>query len=358
MLAVVLLVSFVSAPLAAQTTPEPVDRLGGLDARVLVNVHAVAFRGDDVLVLTDPGPGVHLFTADGYRAFGREGGGPAELDLPLDAVWTADGPVVLDQNAHEIVAYDDDGGLRNTRGLAGEWPDRLYVVGTDTVVGLFTPMVDERAVVRLRAGSRDTVLAYRSRGEEVRLEAEGAPGYRTRHPFTPQVEWTVLADGLLAVWDPDDPEALRLRDLDGAAAGRLGGVSGSHEVVEADREAWLREKFVTSEFMGRRIFEPLLPEARERLRFPDRFPSVLELRADPGGGVWVRKTTSARGEVWTLIDRTGERRGTLRLPAGRELLRVGPRSIAAHATDELEVEYIEIYERPAWAGEVRVSASG
>lgn len=339
-------------PATAQDSLEFMTRYGGLGEPVLHRVKAAAIRAGGLAVLTDPAPAVHRFAGGEHTAFGREGEGPAELSSPADMTWSDGELVVVDVNLHKLVSFTEAGEHQATRTLNGEWADRVYLIEGDTILGLFTPMAGRRAVVRIRGSARDTLLAYGTdRGEQVRLEAEGAPSLTLSHPFTPRTRWTVLADGVVAAWQPSDAAIVLYDRATGGEVGRIDGVGGSYEVTETDREAWLREHFVTAEFMGRRVFEPLLPAARDRLEFPDRFPPVLELLPDPSGAVWIRKTTPARGEVWALVGRDARMRGTLRLPAGRELLYAGRDVLATHATDELEVEYVELYRRPGWAGE-------
>lgn len=342
---------FFPTPATGQDAPELLGRFGDLDRHVLVDVRAAALKAGDVAVLTAPEPALHRFGAGGvYRAWGRKGEGPAELSSPVDVAWPGGSLLVLDVNLHKLVSFGEDGSFQAARSLSGEWGDRVFVTGGDTVVGTFVPMGGRRAVVRLRGEARDTLFRYEREGVEVRLEAPGAPGYTTPHPFTPETRWTVLSDGALAVWRPAGDGVALLDGRTGREVGRIGSVGATWPLTDADREAWLHDTFVTAEFMGRRVFEPLLPVARERLEFGERFPAVLELLPDPAGGVWIRKTTAPRGQVWVLLARSGRTLGSLRLPAGRELLAVGEGALAARAADELDVELVELYRRPGWAG--------
>jgi hypothetical protein len=99
----------------------------------------------------------------------------------------------------------------------------------------------------------------------------------------------------------------------------------------------------------RGIFDPLRPRARDVVRFHERFPAVLELVGDPAGGIWIRQTTAGSGEVWVYRGVDGSERGSVRLPAGRHLLRVAEEALVAFAINEYEVEQIEVYARPPWA---------
>jgi hypothetical protein len=202
-LAAILLLCW-ATPISAQDTLELMRRYGGLDEHILHNVRTAALRAQDVVVLTDPGPAIHRFAGDDYVTFGREGTGPAELSSPADVAWTSTSLIVLDVNLHKLVSFGEDGEFLASRTFAGEWANRVYVVDGDTILGAFAPMTGQNAVVRLRGERRDTLLTYRTDRRQVRLEAPGAPGLTLSHPFTPRLAWTVLADGVLAAWDPDD----------------------------------------------------------------------------------------------------------------------------------------------------------
>jgi hypothetical protein len=76
---------------------------------------------------------------------------------------------------------------------------------------------------------------------------------------------------------------------------------------------------------------------------------VLELEGDPSGVLWIRKNTAGSGQVWYAVTRDGEELGSLRLPPRRRLLRVGASELIVWSEDDLGVERIEVYERPAWA---------
>lgn len=344
---IVSLVSLLPGVVSSQDIPELLRTHGDLDVETLVDVRAADVRSEGVAVATQPTPAVHLFTAGGYDSWGREGGGPGEFSSPVDLVWLDGAVMVLDGNHRKIVTFGDDGTFSTTRPLDG-WANRMFVVGTDTILGSFTPMTRSRAIVRYAGEARDTVLAYSTSPEEVRLEAPGAPSYTVAPPFTAQPEWTVLPDGLVALWRPGAAD-IQLLDLDGVERARIPGVGARLPVRDEDREIWFRDA-IPQDFMGRRVFEPIRQRAREVMEFPERFPAVLELMGDPEGGVWVRKSTAGTGQVWHLLARDGRELGSLRFPPGRRLLAAGETELAVWSQDELGVERVEVYRRPGWAG--------
>src|SRR5690606_39440644 len=88
-------------------------------------------QGSDALaVMTVPTPAVNVFSAAGYRSWGREGGGPAELASPVDMAWSDRAVVVLDLGHRQLVSYGDDGRFIEMRSV-GDWANRLFLVGGD-----------------------------------------------------------------------------------------------------------------------------------------------------------------------------------------------------------------------------------
>lgn len=341
------LVVFATA-LDAQDVPELVARYGDIDAPALVGVVDVAEQGGAAAVLTRPDPALHIFEGRQVVEFGRSGGGPSELQTPVDLAWRDSTLIVLDVNQKKFVGFRPDGSAAYSRSLGSDWARRLFIEGSDTILGTFVPMSDERAIVRLRSGAQDTIYRYAVRGRKIRLRASGSPSLTLSAPFTPQVEWTVLKGGSIAVWDPGVGR-IKLLNTDGAHVGVVDVPNRSWSVSAADREQWLADK-IPSEFMGRRgIFEPLRREAAREVDFPDTFPPVLQLLGDPSGAVWVRKTTAGSGEVWAMLNPKGRELGILRLPPGRSALHIGSRGIYASWGDDLGVEYVEMYRRPLWA---------
>ncbi|NIR43532.1 MAG: hypothetical protein GWN99_06490 [Gemmatimonadetes bacterium] len=332
---------------SGQDAPALLERRGDAATELLFGVKDAAVRLDAVAVLTEPAPAVHLFPAGQYEAWGDEGRGPAELSSPVDLDWVGADVMVLDINQHKLVTYGSDGAFKGSRSLGDAWAKRFYVVGGDTLLGTFVPMTRERAIQRIRHGERTTVVSYETSDRTVRLEAFGAPSLTVPLPFTPQPHWTVTSDGLIALWSPGR-DGLDLLDRDGRTLTTIEGVGDALEVRPEDREHWFRHA-IPSEFMGRPVFDPLRPVAREAVEFPEHFPPVLELAGDTRGGVWIRKSTQGSGELWVLLSRDGEEQGSLRFPAGRQVLAFGEDRIVALTVDDLEIEIIEVYAVPRWA---------
>lgn len=330
-------------PLHAQEALER-TAVHGADGTFLYGVVAGAATGAEVSVLTEPEPAVHLYGPGGSTAWGREGQGPAELQSPVDIAWQGDRIHVLDIGNRKFVRFDRDGGFEQSRGLGDAWARTLDIVRRDTILGTFVPMADERAVVRLSGAAADTLLRYRSLGEDHRLEAAGAPSLTVKTPFSAQVRWTATPEGGLAWYDPEAGD-LVFQDRAGVETARAPVPWEGSEVTETDREWWIANR-IPADFQGRPVFEPLRDVARSELDFPERHAPVLGLERDPAGGVWVKRTLEVEGERWTRLAPGGAVTGDVRLPPGRRLIAISASRVFAVARDELDVETVEAYARP------------
>jgi hypothetical protein len=326
-----------AAPADAQVRPERVRTLGS----DLFEVRHAAFQDAELVVLTLPAPALHRF-GERYRSWGRAGDGPAELRNPQELAVAGDRVLVRDGRLAKIVSFDRAGAAVAARPLGSLRVNRFELAGRDTLVGLFEPVGEQRAVARLRGARTDTILRYRVSAPQVRLEG-GGPSLTLTAPFHPVPVWTGLPDGTVAFWDAASPRITLYRRGGGAPA-TLPLPERQYPVTAADREIWFEEE-IPQEFMGQRIFEAARERARETVRFPPRLPAVLRMLSDPQGGVWILQTTSGSGEVWTRLAASG-RSVTVRFPPGRRVLAIGTSEIAVLAKDELEVETVEVYRRP------------
>ena len=315
---------------------------GGEGVRGVV---AGAYRGGDLAVVARAEPAVHLFAAGGHRAWGKRGEGPAELANPVEVAWAGERILVRDGTLGKIASFDVSGRLVATRPApaGGGVPVGLAVAGSDTLLSFVQPGAPHATVVRLRGARQDTVLRYRQSEPKVTLSASGAPTLTVSAPFAAAARWELLRDGTLAWWD-GAADALEVRDRAGRAAGRLPLPRERFPVTRADREAWLATG-LPRELRGQDVFAPLREVARREVRFPDRLPAVMDLMADPEGGVWVLRSTAAQGQRWTHL-RRGRAPLTVRLPEGRYLLAVSGGEMAAVARAEGGAQAIEIYRKP------------
>lgn len=79
--------------------------------------------------------------------------------------------------------------------------------------------------------------------------------------------------------------------------------------------------------------------------FPEHAPAHGALLVDTRGWLWVQGPPLPGNDTvtWTAYDDAGERRGTLRLPAGLEVLHIGEDRLVGRNSDSLGVERIGIW---------------
>ena len=91
-------------------------------------------------------------------------------------------------------------------------------------------------------------------------------------------------------------------------------------------------------------------ELRENFRevpFPETFPAFAEATADLVGHLWVREYEipgeGGADPVWTVFDPGGRVLGFVETPAGLDIYEIGEDYILGLATDELGVEFIQMW---------------
>jgi hypothetical protein len=98
---------------------------------------------------------------------------------------------------------------------------------------------------------------------------------------------------------------------------------------------------------GRRSYAPL--EALESRGYPERMPVFDRLVVSSDGVLWVRRKEDRfrDGPVrWEVVDLEGERLGTVRVPAGEEILAASPHRVATLADDSLGAPVVRVYTHP------------
>ncbi len=325
--------------------PAVLESVFGSSSELLFETRAAVASGRRIAVLT--AHSIHVLSDEGSVEWGRKGQGPGELAEPVDITWTDAHIGILDIGNGRIELFDERGEHVRSQGIGSLWARRIDIVAGDTVLGTFVPMSDDRAVLRVRGARADTLLEYTRRGDSVRLEANGAPSLTLKAPFSAQVEWTILPDGGLAWYEVESRE-LTFSDRDGRVKESIRLEWPGTKIGDAEREWWFATA-IPDDFQGRRVFGPLRDVARREVEFPHELPAVLGLEADTRDGVWVKRALSTQGEVWRLVRSNGAVSGELRLPPGRRLLAVGEAGLFALTRDEVDLELIEVYRRPAWA---------
>ncbi len=327
----------------SQARLRPVRVLGGrLEDVGLYKVRAAAWDGPRLVVLTGAEPAIQVHEGSARpTSWGQRGRGPAELINPHNVLVVGERIMVRDSDLRKLASYDRSGTLVTTRTLTAGMIVRVEMAGRDTLADSFAP--SGHTLVRLRGTRTDTIWSYGNSVPTIRLTAPGSASLSIPVPYAAMPAWAGLADGRVAVWDARG-DALDVLDVSGRVLFRMNLPRERFPVLAQDREAWFASA-VPGEIRGQQPFRGLQAVARREVRFPQRLPAVLSLRADPAGGTWVQQTTSATGQRWAYMA-PRQPQTWFRLPPGQSLLAIGRREIAALARDGDGVESIHIYAHP------------
>jgi hypothetical protein len=79
------------------------------------------------------------------------------------------------------------------------------------------------------------------------------------------------------------------------------------------------------------------------LPFPATRPAFAELRVDSDGRVWLRSAASDHDRRWTVLDERGRMLGTVLLPAGLDVLDIGPDVVLGVWTDARGNQHLRLH---------------
>ncbi|MXW17141.1 MAG: hypothetical protein F4123_08795 [Gemmatimonadetes bacterium] len=163
-----------------------------------------------------------------------------------------------------------------------------------------------------------------------------------RHPFGKTTVTTAWGD-LAAIGDTETYEIRGYRS-DGSLA-RI--VRRDHETripTQAEQDQVFRNRFAGLSEEDR---EPRMAVAAD-VPLAESFPAYSRIRGDALGNLWVAefKLPDARyeGTLWTVFDREGRALGFVATPGGLSIFEIGEDYILGSTTDEMDVEYVEMWE--------------
>ncbi len=310
----------------------------------------VANTGSDELRVFDAS-GTHVAT------WGRRGEGPGEF-VALTQVhrWRGDSLLALYSRIRHLSVLDSEGNVgRAFTLLRGESFFRVEAVlpvgailSSDLLPrgnrsgGLSRP--DETYRVRDAEGDMLSLLGSLP-GTEWFSAWSGSSGWSVEIPHAHRI--STFAWGDLVAIAPNDTYEIRVFGLDGTLR-RI--VRRDHELV-ASTEAHIDAEI---EYRVARRPEEERAERRRELRedfqqipLPETFPAFAEATADLVGHLWVKEYEipgeGGAGPVWTVFDPEGRVLGFVETPGGLDIYEIGEDYILGLATDELGVEFIQVW---------------
>jgi hypothetical protein len=378
---------------ALQGSPEAVFRVGveeGDETEVFATIAGVGFDDAGNLYVLDRDNGrIVVFDASGeyIRTIGSKGQGPGEFTFPIGLAVFADGGLaVMDLGNSAISLFGPDGEYTDIvspeRGLIQPRPSMtmlpsanrsILVPGAQiTATPNAPPQVsDSLPIVRVTLDG-NTRVVHRTYNKGPTLTVSGGPNaqeVRLSSPpvFTPQVTWTGLPDGGVAV-SPGLNYEVRVVASSGSVSSVLTRPIQPRTVSERDRDAArerAREQMESGsggvrieENNGRRSISAggrgmprqQIEQRLAAMEFAEQVPVVRQIMSDRAGNIWVMRDGGPGSDDYPidLLTPAGEYRGTIRgidMPAA-----FGPNGLVAFIeTDDLGVQRVSVRRLPqAW----------
>ena len=322
--------------------------------------------GSSSLAGTDDGD---LFVLDGMASrvlgfdrtgaptgtWGREGGGPGELQMPGglgvgpgDSLWIADRgnrrvtiyPPDPDGEAGEISLSDAASGLGGSLSIDGTG---LYGVG---VIFSFTPGADvsvppQRLLHVTRSGEvADTVWTAPPREfDQVELTSGGSRMMMLmQRRFTPGFWWGRFSDGTFALSDSPEYDIAFVAP-DGTVRRRVRRAPAAAPTTEEDRERARRQTREQAETSTSDAVRQSVEQRIEKMTFAETVPRITGLAVDREDRLWVGVATDVPEETGRIdvYDREGALLGEIRSPEFFPAVFFGEDRAAIVDRDELDV---------------------
>ena len=294
--------------------------------------------------------GIHVAT------WGRRGEGPGEFD-PLLQVhrWRGDSLLALYSPAHHLSVLDSEGNVGRAFTLARD--DSFFAVEAVLPVGaIVSSDLLPRSLADGLSRPEDTYRARDAEGDILSLLGSfpgtewfmswsGSRGWSVEIPHAHRI--STFAWGDLVAIAPNDTYEIRVFGLDGTLK-RI--VRRDHDLVAStaahiDAEIEQRVARRPEEEQAERRRE--LREDFQEIPLPETFPAFAAATADLVDHLWVRQYELPGGggpsPVWTVFNPEGRVLGFVETPAGLDIYEIGEDYILGLATDELGVEYIQVW---------------
>ena len=321
--------------------------------------------------------------ASGTRVqVGSEGQGPQEYRQP-DTVWPlpGDSTLLVDLGNGRVVVVGPDLSFGRTLPLAVSepGPGRTLVLalpqGVDGRGRIFTramggmgggPLPDSAAILRIDRGTRATDTVGNFKLSDRTQSTSGGASNRnvqiSNVPLSAEDAWGVAADGFVAVaragdyhldWISPDGRVIRGAPVPFEAV-RIG---------TAEKEEWVAEQGRSGGGIGIGVEvnngQVTMTFARgggggprreiDGYTWPERMAPFAggRIPIDLLGRAWVRRALKAGApSTYDVFDRSGKRVGSVSLAPGKRVVGFGKGSVYVVSYDELDLNYLEVYDLP------------
>ena len=362
---------------------EPVVSIGTRDASETFQFHQVgdATRlADGRIVVANGGSNELLvFDADGNHldAWAGQGDGPGEFwYLSTVRPWPGDSLIAGDSQQGRVSIIDLAGAIGRTMSLRGP-PDATTreMAAAGGAADAEPVEIEPHVVVRVLPDGAlltRTTTGYaqgfhRWESAYALMDADGSTratlgnhlGTETYSAFYQQPDGNFA---VLPLWHPFGKTTLTTAWGDLAAIGDNGTyevrayrsdgslariVRRDHETripTQAEQDEAFRDRFAGLSEEDR---EPRMAAAAD-VPPVESFPAYSRLRGDALGHLWVAEfklpDAEYEGAVWTVFDGEGRALGFVETPGGLSIFEIGEDYILGGTTDELDVEYVQVWE--------------
>jgi len=312
----------------------------------------VANRGSQELRVFDRA-GVHLAT------WGGRGEGPGEFNSLLAvADWQGDSLIAWYSQRERLSVFDLDGNFGRTMipgdpGDGRDTPEEALVNGT-ILTSRFSPggaglgdglVRPERQYFIVDAEGGQVAEVARNPDTESFTSTSGDMFMVMTIPFTRSTRTAVWAGRFVVA--PNDGYEIRAY----GPAGTLELiVRRDHALVAptpAHLDAYIERQMATRPPEERAERRQSLREQLAEVPMPATFPAFDEVLADAHGNLWVQEYDVPGEEhpnpLWTVFDPEGRVLGFVETPSGLRIHEIGQDYILGRATDDLGVEYVQVW---------------
>lgn len=312
----------------------------------------VANRGSHELRVFD-GSGVHLAT------WGGEGEGPGEFNsLVAVAGWQGDSVIAWYSQRERLSVFDLDGNFGRTiipgdPGDGRDTPEEVSADGT-ILVSRSSPgggtlgdglRRGERLYEVADAEGVLTASLGASPGPESYLSTSGNMMMMMTLPFFRSVRTAVWAGRFVVA--PNDGYEIRAFGPNGALDLV---VRREHALVvptPAHLDAHIERQVAARPPEERAERRRSLRERLAEVPMPETFPAFDQILADALGNLWIQEYDLPGEErtnpLWTVFDSEGRVLGFVETPTGLRIYEIGEDYILGRATDDLGVEYVQMW---------------
>jgi hypothetical protein len=336
---------FLSAQASAQTAPvrlEPTARIGCVECdgpQLFSAIQSLSMGNGRIYVGDRTAPFIRVFDTSGrlVRAFGGQGNGPGELQLPIHVGIRKNGAIeVFDMRQLRFTRFDSTGTAGATRSVSGfaavvvsaPNANETYLMTTDF-------RTQDQPLQRMADGSRETTPVTTLKADFPKLQ----PGEMAR---TPSI--AMRPGGGFAVGDGVAEYRIRRFDAAGKSIGDI--------VREIPKVRKTAAEIEEEKARVQRNLTRMRAMARAEGGAPSEYTPKPErnhfnmdaLQYDEQGRLWVRTERGGlNATVFDLFDPSGKYLGQLRVNARIGVYALSGGLLAAKVLDENEVEFVWVY---------------